>query len=607
MKRPFHLPYIPILYKLIVGLLIIVILPLGIAAQYLYNASLRSLNQEQSESSLRVLEMARQNVEYHLRDLDERQKKLYDNLTLMAILPTDSEQRLTDTEMYLVRNNLREYMRAPYLNLVCIFLDNGQVVSEFNGHVQYVEQYENWFHKQDDIRPTALYRDGRCIWRPTVSLRYFSEGGLKENIQQSFTVGRLFRNAGSRLEDIGYIMQGVDVSLFNEPLRDLALGNGQQMMITAPDGTIIWHSDPQYISQNFREIRQFSHVNVSGPNYDTYDIEGQSYLVTSTVSAYNDWQYSLLTPSEILMAGAEPLRIFSNLVWAMCAVVLVCGVLFYHKLVTRPLKRLIVDMNSLMPGSEPLRPRARIHNDEIGVLYDSFVSMQKRINLLLKQVTDSHDQQLRQEILTLQAQLNPHFLYNTLDTINWMADDIGAEEISRMIRSLAQIMRYTIGRGEVTVADELKMVKNYIAIQQYRFENRFRLECEVDEDVLGYGIDRLLIQPIVENAVNHGLADREGGGLIALTVWQEERELCVLVHDNGKGIEQETIQGILLGRADGIGLYNIHRFVRMKYGLQYGLQITSETGRGTTVRLRLPTPAKTWAEGPARKGEMASG
>lgn len=447
MRRAIHFPYISILYKLIIGLLIIVILPLGTAAQYLYNASVRSLNQEQSENSLRVLEMARQNVEYYLQDLDDRQKKLYDNLSLMAILPTDGETRLTDTELYLVRSNLREYMQSPYLNLICIFLDNGQVVSEFNGYVQFVEEYKRWFQQQDDIRPTALYRDGRCIWKPTVTLRYYSEGGARENVQQSFTIGRLFRNAGSRLENIGYIMQGVDVALFNEPLRDLGLGHGQQMMISAPDGTIIWHSDPQYITQNFREIRQFSNMNVSGPNYETYDIDGTSYLVTSTVSSYNGWQYSLLTPSEILMAGAQPLRTFSNLVWGVCAVVLLLGILFYHRLITRPLKRLIVDMNSLVPGSEPLRPRGQAHNDEIGVLYDSFVGMQKRINLLLKQVTDSHDQQLRQELLTLQAQLNPHFLYNTLDTINWMADDIGAREISRMIRSLAQIMRYTIGRG----------------------------------------------------------------------------------------------------------------------------------------------------------------
>ena len=210
------------------------------------------------------------------------------------------------------------------------------------------------------------------------------------------------------------------------------------------------------------------------------------------------------------------------------------------------------------------------------------------------------------ELTALQSQINPHFLYNSLDTIRGQALIDGNREVAEMIKTLSSFFRYSISRkGEaVTLRDELENIRNYMKIQQYRFGDRFRLEIDIDEpEVLDYYIPRLIFQPIAENAIVHGLKDTLKGGIVSISVDATD-DLIVVISDNGKGMSLDELDSLNRrihameperaedtsdnGLHTGIALINVHRRIELLYGAPYGVNVYSSANRGTDVELVLP-------------------
>ena len=385
------------------------------------------------------------------------------------------------------------------------------------------------------------------------------------------------------------MVQTVNTDFFDDTLLR-ALPAGCQLMIVSPEGIVVWHSTAHYIASSLSEDTELSRIDQNPYKPGMLSLGGTQYLVSENSSEYNGWRYYMMTPASALAAVSQPVRSLSTVMWFLSVLALILGVFLYRTLITKPLKSIVVEMNSMVPGREPRALFEIAHNDEIGLLYNSFVSMQKRINLLLRKVNTSHQQQLQQEILMLQAQLNPHFLYNTLDTVNWLANERGAGDICKIVQSLSEILRYILRKkqDDVKLSDEINMVRNYVFIQQFRFKNKFAMDYRIDERALNGRVERLLVQPIVENAINHGFAQKESGGLIGIEIALDGENISIHVRDNGCGMSEKLISDIFLGKAGGIGLYNIHHYMQMKYGEEYGLQIRSVPGEGTVVTLLLP-------------------
>lgn len=211
----------------------------------------------------------------------------------------------------------------------------------------------------------------------------------------------------------------------------------------------------------------------------------------------------------------------------------------------------------------------------------------------------------RVELAALQSQINPHFLYNTLDAIRGQAIQENNREVAMMIQTLSAFFRYSISRkgDAVTLRDELDNVQNYMKIQQYRFEDRFRLEMEIeDPEVYDYYVPRLILQPIVENAIQHGLENMRSGGLITIDV-EETDDLLIMISDNGKGMtlqELDELNGRILTekvvkkepvsaeKHKGIALVNVQKRIELFFGVPYGLHVYSSVGQGTDVEITLP-------------------
>lgn len=234
---------------------------------------------------------------------------------------------------------------------------------------------------------------------------------------------------------------------------------------------------------------------------------------------------------------------------------------------------------------------------EIRHLGRSIGDMAKRIQELMEDIVREHEAKRKREFDTLQSQINPHFLYNTLDIIVWMIENEQKEEAVRVVTALARFFRISLSKGKsiITVRDELEHVRNYLMIQQRRFKNKFIYRIEAGEEVMGLASLKLMLQPLVENAIYHGMEFMDGDGEVCIKVEREEGELRFQVTDNGLGMTQEQV-GKLLGeethmssrRGSGIGVKNVNERIRLYFGEIYGLEIQSEPDEGTRIRIRLP-------------------
>ena len=234
---------------------------------------------------------------------------------------------------------------------------------------------------------------------------------------------------------------------------------------------------------------------------------------------------------------------------------------------------------------------------EIQHLSRSVRSMVSTMRHLMDDIIRQEGQKRRGELEVLQSQINPHFLYNTLDSVIWMVEAEQRAEAIQMVTSLARFFRISLSKGKsvIPLSDELDHARHYMNIQQIRFKNRFTTRIEARPGTEELYTLKLIVQPILENAIYHGMASAEDDGLIQVTAWREEDSLVIDVADNGLGMRPEVAAALLdedrpevRTSGSGIGLRNVHRRIRLTFGPEYGLTIFSEPDEGTLVRIRLP-------------------
>ena len=224
--------------------------------------------------------------------------------------------------------------------------------------------------------------------------------------------------------------------------------------------------------------------------------------------------------------------------------------------------------------------------------------MAGQIKVLMDDIVAEHESKRKSEFDTLQSQINPHFLYNTLDIIVWMIENEQKAEAVKVVTALARFFRISLSKGRsiIPVKDELEHVRNYLMIQQMRFKNKFTYRIESEPETMELASLKLMLQPLVENAIYHGMEFMDGDGEILVRTFLEGGELIFTISDNGLGMTREQVEGLLKEqtahvsskRGSGIGVKNVNERIRLYFGEQYGLSIESEPDEGTTIRIHLP-------------------
>lgn len=322
---------------------------------------------------------------------------------------------------------------------------------------------------------------------------------------------------------------------------------------------------------------------------------GEKYLATRTDMKTTGWTLVSMVPYKSVMA--ETMAISGVMILAV-AITLIVTLLLLNRILTgvvKPLKKLEKYMVQVNPDNMDQRMEI-LTDDEIGHLSMKFNQMMDRIRNLKEQVIEEQEDKRKYELQALQAQINPHFLYNTLDSIIWMAET-NDSNIVAMTEALAKLFRISLNKGneEISLERELEHVKNYLIIQSMRYADKFTYEISAEPGVERCRTIKLILQPIVENCIYHGIKKKRGTGKITIRAYRREQNLIIEVSDDGCGMPEEICRKILSDEIEsenisgsGIGVKNVNERIQLRFGKKYGLSYSSEEGVGTTVTYVLP-------------------
>ena len=319
-----------------------------------------------------------------------------------------------------------------------------------------------------------------------------------------------------------------------------------------------------------------------------------NYLIVSADAGVDDWQVIAYQPQKMMAREVQTLVVLIFGIIAICIITSVVASKAFSRFVVRDIERLRDNMQAVEEGNMELTVTSDA-KDEVGSLIRGFGSMLGEINRLIHEVYESKLTQRKSEMTALQAQINPHFLYNSLSLINWKALEAGQQDISKITLALSSFYRTSLNRGKnvLTIEKEIENMKSYLEIQLCMHDNDFDVIMDIDEEILPYQTLNLLLQPLVENAIDHGIdLKEEGRGYIKIIGRKDDQNIYLTVEDNGVGIEPELLSSILEFKTKGYGVRNVNQRVQLYYGEEYCLRIESKVGKGTRCTINIPQVMK---------------
>lgn len=539
-------------------------------------------------SAAKTLDQASANVNHILNSMIYVSNSINLNDSVKKILsktePASAIERWADFQTV---DNLFASINStyfPYAGYFTIIGENGLV-------------YTSWFRDDKSfqiLEHESLFEEmvtNQFLWIPSHA-NYASEYARGE--EQLLTMSRYI------VEDIGLAKYGVFIvsvphRVFFDVLENAHTTPDSKLLILDETNEPILYADS---TDRALFLALSGHDGLHPPSGSfVSEADGASYMVNYHWLNRNSWKIVELVPYESLVGEIVELRnklaVFLVLFLLLFLVISMVWVYSF----TTPIRKLYQSMRRVERGDWSVRVESKSH-DEIGLLVRNFNHMVGNMKSLVDRLYEEQEKKRELEMEALQAQIEPHFLFNTLNSIRWVAVMSESENVSEMIGSLTHLLKMRISTKErdITIEEELENVKHYILLQKVRYNTRFDMVMEVDSGILSVRILKLILQPIVENAILHGL-DRTGGSTIAIRGYRQGGDAVITVSDNGKGMDEKQLQAlkqaIYSGRklSRGIGLSNVNQRLVLSYGETYGLAIQSEPGRGTTVAVRVPIGA----------------
>lgn len=393
---------------------------------------------------------------------------------------------------------------------------------------------------------------------------------------------------------LGYIALDVNAKSLYDIIADIDLTKSGRIFLVNEEGRIL-ATESETLSG---ELLDEPYRNFLGENeafYNNVRVGNTYYSVYNSGAISNGWYMVLAIPRDYYMRDITKLKNVIIPITLMTAFLTALLSILVSRGITRPIRFLSGAMENFGQGNFDINCQVD-SEDEIGRLSHTFNQMVMDMNSLVNTVYEQKVMKQEAQMKSLQMQINPHFLYNTLDTINWMARIRHVDEIGDMVAALSNMMRYSLEKKSfVRLGEEVKSLKDYIAIQNYRYRDKMVAEIEIDESLMSLYIPRLLIQPILENAIVHGIEEKLDKGHILVAARREDEDLYIQIMDDGVGMTEETMSHIL--REDysmkksghtSIGVVNVNRRIQMIYGKDYGLLVQSVLGAGTKITIHIP-------------------
>lgn len=457
-----------------------------------------------------------------------------------------------------------------------------------------------------------IINDGRSVLNPYVEPTHqeWYQETLKRNDETVLTtshVQNLVRDDYTWVVTVGHNLQNpktnsaggvffidLNYSTINDLCTYNSLGNRGYIFILDDQGDIVYHPKQQLIYSGVRKENIDEVMNCNG-DYFQIGKEADKRIYTISTSAESGWKIVGVSYTTELMKNQDKAR-QTYMIIAIIMIILVTGITYYlSRRIIRPVEVLETSMKQVEKGNFPQIDLTKMPENELGSLSRSYNIMTEEIQQLMDQNIAEQQEKRKSEMKALQAQINPHFLYNTLDSIVWMAEWGKTREVVKMTTALSKMFRRTISTGqeEISVAQEFEHVRNYLDILELRYKDKLEVEIYLDPDIEEETIVKFVIQPLVENAVYHGVRYKETKSVVTVIGRREGELLIFEVTDTGPGIDKETLLHIfdehkVNYERNGVGVYNVQRRLKNYYGEEYGITYRSKPGEGTTAKITIP-------------------
>lgn len=562
-----------------VSFTIVSIVSMGFAGILLYARFSSSIEDMIVKNSIQLVNQVSLNLETSVRNMMRISNSMY----YCTIKNKDLSVESLDREM----NLLYESNRDDLVSIACFNGDGSLVaatpVSGLKEDVEPMEQ--GWFQKANDKIENLHFST------PHVQ-NLFAESTFRYH--WVISLSRIVELTRGGETSRGLLLVDMDYSGIEQLFDKVNSGGSGYTYLIDGAGEIIYHPRQRAIYSNLNTENNLAAAEYEDGNYrETF--QGEERSVTIKTMGYTGWKVVNVVPTDEYYFNLNQMRFFVFFIVFFTILCMVLLNIFISGRIATPIQRLEEAVKELEKGNLELE----IHEEgsqEIRHLGRTIRSMVLQTQRLLDRIVEEQEAKRKSELDALQSQINPHFLYNTLDSIVWMIEGEQYKEAISMVTALSRLFRISISKGKtiITVAEEAEHARNYMNIQKVRYKNRFKFDMDMEQGILQYSTIKLVIQPILENSIYYGMEYMDGDGLIKVHGYEKDGDIYIDVTDNGPGMTREEVDYLLVDserihkKGSGVGLVNVHQRIRLYFGERYGLEIESEPDVGTCVRIHLP-------------------
>lgn len=533
-----------------------------------------------------TLEQTAVNVDIQLENIENISKNIFMDAEVQVALSRNKES-VSDIDKLKYDRSVNKVLSnaliaSDYIRSIYLYASNGEVYS-----ASYVTNQSMSFIIQDievtDIYQKAMSGNGSVVWLNT------------DRNQKAVPLVREIIDV-KNFKPLGVLIINFKEDRLSHLYSKIESDNGCNIMIAESDSRIISATNKDLLDSVVNEDISTDKAFKSKSGYFTKTVNGEKTVIFFTTSSHTGWKFISTMPYSNITRQINVVKYWVWVISVLCTIAAVLMSVFFSRGITRPVKKLVDLMKRFKNGNfDVIMDYDRY--DEVGELSQNFNSMVKEIDNLIKKNYMHEITNKEAEFKALQAQINPHFLYNTLESINWIARLNGVTMVCDMTKALGSLMRASIDNRKklVSVEEELTYIDYFITIEKIRFGERLSVEIQVDKDIYPMVIPKFLIQPIIENAIKHGIQEKIGEGHISLTGSIQDDKVIFTVKDDGVGMNESKIAEILSGcegladtEYDRLGVANVSRRIKFYYGDKYGLSIKSKLQKGTEVSIILP-------------------
>ena len=545
-------------HKLTILLVISSLVPMTMLALYSHNSMSRLVRHNEVEDTSSILEQTRESI--------DSQIEVYTGLINYLTYSPDIEEVINEKNM----DNYVAY--AKYTQIVDPLLT---VPKSYHDAINQIQIFADSIKVRHEYTLVPMDEIGQEWW----------SSQLNDEVQVQWLVNTekpeiaAVRNIYDGRNRTAVLCITLDYNKIFKPLKNIISEESGTMVLDQSQNIV--YRDENIQDNDLADLRESDKI---------LEQISKEYVAVNSTSQNTGWKFYLYKTKKSVEKSVYQMLFAEIPLIAGCVLIIFILGMAFSRLFTRKIEMLTENMDQVNHGSREVTVTSDAE-DEVGVLIRSFRRMMGEIDRLISEVYENKIALKEFELKALTAQINPHFLYNSLSIINWMAIKSGQKEISKVTLDLSTFYRTALSKGEdmVTVENCIRNIEAYLSIQLVMHDNDFTVEWKIDPQVKAEKVPKLILQPVVENALEHGLdVKEEGDKILQLSFLDAGDAVLLRVEDNGMGMEQSVAESLVTYQAEGYGLKNVNDRICLLYGEEYKIRITSSVGKGTVVEMRIP-------------------